>query len=272
MLTVQDRLEQIRQQARERGIDPDARRRPTTMRPQSARQSEQSAIQEPTRGLASRMMRPMPLGWRRQGIDRERKHLLQRIELRLSVRMIVRYLGDEWTFNPTTDKGGGETIQHTPSGAKISILRSYQDEDRYRIHAQKTYERRFKSLITVNSRRPPASIAADIKCRLINKGAIEQANKLKEVNRDSRKTQIRVRLALLSFLRSLKSYGSPSTGHTGREGISSQFFPRGTKSMDAEARVDAASPYGSEIKISIQTIDDDLIKKIGRTIVEHFSN
>lgn len=251
MTTTAERIEQIKARAATAGFNTNQRRPAISF---ERREPRETMPAEPVAPLDLACRRPMPNAWEKipdEFRQRNRREIIDKLEMRIMSRLIARCLGDEWTAE---ERGEyiGFYLRHKPTGAAIHMRHDWNKTARLRFSPDEAYDRTL-SAITVDRKRTPAAIAADIERRLIGEGLIEQYRKAKQSQYERRQEHARrihqMQRAAKSFgLRIDKPYKWSSQGYpeAGRRGI-----------------VNLSCTYNDKLCICIETADTELAAAIG---------
>lgn len=262
MATVTERIAQLKLRAAERGLAT-VRSAPAAFRPVEPREVIERAPAAPARPIDLACRKAPPQAWKRyHGREYGVVATLKAVETRVIAKLVAHCLPG-WTaeFREGRDS---YYLRHVESGARLSFSMYWRDDGRFVIRPEvNCHKCELSSEITVSGTRTPASIAADITNRIINRGLIAEHLAQRAESKADRREDVEERLKVLRVAR---SYG----GDIAPERHWNRSRPCGTRrvSPNEKARIDAALEYYG-VAITIETGDLELAEAVGRLFAEY---
>lgn len=258
MLTVEQRIAQVRQRAAARGLTATGSARPPIVR--EPRKQEPS---KPLTKLELALDRPLPEITAPSTWPTNKGEGLRRVRSRLAAWLVARALGPDWYLADYQHDDYWMTsreIVHRPTKAVLCWRIDYQNHDRISISPKEAYDRCFASGITVSATRSPASIAKDIQRRIVDAGLSEQLEKRRDADKTRRDRDIMVRRRVLAATLGYGGRMRKGYNHTHRTEYS------GTEEVYNGTRIEAAANYRDEVTLTIESDNLELLAKIGELV------
>lgn len=283
MTTVADRIAEIKARAVARGHTPSARPAAPILRDLVSPLKQQPHVSALDRAIN----RKPPLAFTRHNArakelraDRDylgsnnaesRARRLAEVECRVVAWLVSKALGPDWSFE-SNHEFHVHSIIHKPSGATLKMRIGWQELGRYRISPDQVYRRdELPETITVSASRPAASIAADIKRRIIDAGLIAQHELCKSGSSTRRNTEIERRRQCLAIA---QAYGG-TLRH--ERHWSSSSYPEGQavwlgqRDDEGHAETSITTKVGySGQKIEIITSNVELAVKVAQLVRSYY--
>lgn len=293
-MNVADRIAQLETQARARGLTlprPGAAK-PARVAPSVDRKTPHVTPKPPASPIDAATRRPVPMAHAKH-LERSRAaagardfqekyrhqdhaNMLANVECRLAAWLVCRALGPDWRLEWSDETADthrlARVLTHGPTGAAFTFRRDWQGEGRYRISPTRTLTRDRLPSITVAATRSPASIAADIRRRIVDAGLAEEHAAACKSERDTRAEEVARRRRVLAVA---QAYGGTLTE---RRCWSSSTYPRGTAThhgvggetwRDYVTSIVAEQSYSGGVELKIDTQDMGLAIAIAELVRAH---